>query len=116
MKKLLLVISALALTTSYAAAQGQGTYISTIKSVRAMHAPAPDVFSTTGTIEWADPQSKTVQLTTGTKYQLPANASFRGIAAGEKVRITWKGQDPYNTSFGNSESDEFHATRMVVVR
>ncbi|MRG56782.1 DUF1344 domain-containing protein [Phyllobacterium sp. SYP-B3895] len=113
MKKLLLVISALALTAGLASAQGQRTYTSTVKSVRAMH--SPDMFSTTGTIEWVSPQSRTVQLTTGTKYQLPANADFRGIAAGEKVRITWKGQDPYNTSFGNGESDEFHAAKMVVV-
>jgi hypothetical protein len=107
MNKILLVISALALTTGVAgAAKGP---------VRAMNSPAREVFSTTGTVESFDPQSKTVQLTTGTKYQLPTNANLRGVAIGEKVRITWNAQDPYGTSFGNGESDEFHATRLVVV-
>lgn len=113
MKKILIVISALALTTGVAAAaQGQ----STMKAVHTMNAPAAQMFSTTGTVESFDPQSKMVQLTTGTKYQLPRNADLRGVAIGSKVRISWKAQNPYGTSFGNGESDEFNATRLVVVR
>jgi hypothetical protein len=110
MKNILLVISALALTTGVsAAAQGHPS------AMRATH-PAAQLFSTTGIVESFDPPSKTVQLTTGTKYQLPKTADLRGVAIGEKVRITWTAQDPYSTSFGNTESDEFHADRLVVVR
>ncbi|MEK1853417.1 MAG: hypothetical protein AAAC48_16515 [Phyllobacterium sp.] len=117
MKKILIVISALALTTGVAAAaQGQRTYTSAMKAVHTMNVPAAQMFSTTGTVESFDPQSKMVQLTTGTKYQLPRNANLRGVAIGSKVRISWKAQDPYGTSFGNGESDEFNATRLVVVR
>ena len=116
MKKMLLVISALALTTGVAtAAQGQRTYTSAMKAVHTMNAPAAQMVSTTGTVESFDPQSKVVQLTTGTKYQLPTNANVRGVAIGSKVRITWKAQDPYGTSFGNNKSDEFRATRLVVI-
>ncbi|UXN63703.1 MULTISPECIES: DUF1344 domain-containing protein [Phyllobacterium] len=113
MKKIILAISALALATGVAAAaQAPRSYPS---AMRAAH-PAAQLFSTTGTVESLDPRSKTVQLTTGTKYQLPKTADLRGVAVGEKVRISWTAQDPYGTSFGNSESDEFHANRLVVVR
>lgn len=116
MKKMLLVISALVLTTGVAtAAQGQRTYPSAMNAAHNMNAPAAQMFSTTGTVESFDPHSKMVQLTTGTKYQLPANANVQGVAIGSKVRITWKAQDPYGTSFGNNESDEFRATRLVVI-
>ncbi len=71
--------------------------------------------STTGTVESLDPQSKVVQLTTGTKYQLPTNANVWGVAIDSKVRITWKAQDAYGTSFGNNKSDKFRATRLVVI-
>jgi len=116
MKAILASISILVLTTAAAsAAQMHPGHVSSIDTARATRAPADQMYSTTGTIESFDPRSKTVQLTTGTKYQLPRNADFRGLAIGEKVRITWKAQDPYGTSFGNGESDEFNATRMVVV-
>ncbi len=116
MKKIILAISLLALATSVAAAaQGQRTYPSAVKAAHAMNAPAAQLFSTTGTIETFDPQSKMVELTTGTKYQLPKTADFRGLAIGEKVRITWNAQNPYGTSFSNGETDEFNANRLVVL-
>ena len=116
MKKVLLSFSALALmTAAAAAAQGHPGYMSAMNAAHATKAPASQMYSTTGTVESFDPRSKTVQLTSGTKYQLPRNADFRGLAIGEKVRISWKAQDPYGTSFGNGESDEFNASRIVIM-
>ena len=113
MKRLFASIPALVLMTAAAAAAQ--LHPGSMNTARATGAPAGQMYSTTGTVESFDPRSKTVQLSSGTKYQLPSNADFRGLAIGEKVRITWKAQDPYGTSFGNNESDEFNASRLVIV-
>ncbi len=117
MKKFIVTISALLLTAGTVAAQGASLYSPAMNAVykKTAHPSVTDVHSTTGTVESFNPKSKTVQLTSGTIYQLPRNADFRGVAIGEKVRITWDAQNPYGTSFGNNETDEFNAIRLVIV-
>jgi len=64
-----------------------------------------DTFTSTGVIESVSTKTNTIRLRNGDAYRLPADVDLSGLAAGQRVQVSWDSQNPSSVDKSGSNDE-----------